>query len=62
MLVGSALKNWMVGPLPGWEFATVTVAVAVVEPPGPVAVKVYVVVACGLTVAVPLAGRLLPTP
>ena len=41
---------------------TVTIAVAVLDPPGPVAVSVYVVVDCGLTVAVPPVARLLPTP
>ena len=39
---------------------TVTVAVAV--PPGPVAVRVYVVVCGGVTLSVLLAGRLPPAP
>jgi hypothetical protein len=40
---------------------TVTVAVLVIVPPGPVTVSVYVVVEAGLTEALPDAG-LLPTP
>jgi hypothetical protein len=41
---------------------TVTVTVAVVVPPGPVAVSVYRVVCGGLTLSVLLAGRLPPAP
>src|SRR5947209_1599277 len=56
MLFGVA-ENEMVGA--GWT--TVTVAVFVAVPPGPVAVSVYVVVAAGLTPIDPLTGWL-PTP
>jgi hypothetical protein len=60
MVAGTALNNCTAGFT--FESITVTVAETLVEPPGPEAVKVYVVVDCGLTVDVPLVGRLLPTP
>jgi hypothetical protein len=42
--------------------ATVIVTLAVCVPPGPVAVAVYVVVALGVTLCVPLGTATLPTP
>jgi hypothetical protein len=56
MFVGVAEKEIVGG---GWT--TVTLAVFVIVPPGPLAVSVYVVVVVGLTLAVPDTG-LLPTP
>lgn len=54
MLVGSAVKDVMVGM--GGGALTVTMAVAVVEPEALVAVSVQVVVAVGVTVREPLAA------
>src|SRR5260370_7785433 len=61
ILVGVA-SNRMMSGFEGAVAPTVTVTVAVADLPLPVAVKVYVVVADGVTVAVPCNRRLSPTP
>jgi hypothetical protein len=60
MVIGFASKRMICGLPP--PPPTVTVTLAFTEPPGPVAVNVYVVVVFGVTVELPVLETFVPTP